>query len=154
MTSYRLHTLPNSLLFVANLYKSLLKYLSLCRLHSFSLIISWTHPVFCLHLSTIGNSLVVQTVKSLPAMWENHVQSLGWKDPLEKETQPTPVFFPGKSQREEPGRLQSIGLQSQTWLKWLYFTSLLKLILSRPPITFIVINPNSSLHLPRLFSNI
>ena len=30
-------------------------------------------------------SLVAQTVKSLPAMQETSVQSLGWKDPLEKE---------------------------------------------------------------------
>ena len=27
-------------------------------------------------------SLVVQTVKNLPAMWETRVQSLGWEDPL------------------------------------------------------------------------
>ena len=29
-------------------------------------------------------SLVTQTVKNLPAMWETWVQSLGWDDPLEK----------------------------------------------------------------------
>ena len=29
-------------------------------------------------------SLVVQTVKTLPAMWETWVQSLGWEDPLEE----------------------------------------------------------------------
>ena len=29
-------------------------------------------------------SLVAQLVKNLPAMWEPWVQSLGWKDPLEK----------------------------------------------------------------------
>ena len=27
---------------------------------------------------------------------ETQVQSLGWKDPLEKEMQPTPVFLPGE----------------------------------------------------------
>ena len=32
-------------------------------------------------------SLVVQTVKSLPAMWEIQVRSLGWKDALKKEWQ-------------------------------------------------------------------
>ena len=32
-----------------------------------------------------GDSLVAQTVKHLPAMWETWVQSLGWEDPLEKE---------------------------------------------------------------------
>ena len=36
-------------------------------------------------------SLVAQTVKNLPAMWETWVQSLGWEDPLEKGMQPTPV---------------------------------------------------------------
>ena len=30
-------------------------------------------------------SLVAQTVKNLPAMWETWVRSLGWEDPLEKE---------------------------------------------------------------------
>ena len=30
-------------------------------------------------------SLVAQTVKGLPAMWETQVQSLGWEYPLEKE---------------------------------------------------------------------
>ena len=31
-----------------------------------------------------GASLVAQLVKNLSAMWETWVQSLGWKDPLEK----------------------------------------------------------------------
>ena len=31
-------------------------------------------------------SLVGQMVKNLPAVWETWVQSLGWKDPLEKGT--------------------------------------------------------------------
>ena len=30
-------------------------------------------------------SLVAQTVKSLPIVWETWVQSLGWEHPLEKE---------------------------------------------------------------------
>ena len=29
-------------------------------------------------------SVVTQTVKNLPAMWETWVQSLGWEDPLEE----------------------------------------------------------------------
>ena len=29
-------------------------------------------------------SLVTQTVKNLPAMWETWVPSMGWEDPLEK----------------------------------------------------------------------
>ena len=36
-------------------------------------------------------------VKNLPAMQEIQVQSLGWEDPLEKETVTTPVFLPGES---------------------------------------------------------
>ena len=30
-------------------------------------------------------SLMTQTVKNLPVMWETWVQSLGWEDSLEKE---------------------------------------------------------------------
>ena len=30
-------------------------------------------------------SLVAQTVKNLPAMWETWVRSPGWEDPLEKD---------------------------------------------------------------------
>ena len=33
-------------------------------------------------------SLVAQTVKDLPAMWETWVPSLGWEDLLEKEMAP------------------------------------------------------------------
>ena len=36
--------------------------------------------------------MVAQTVKSLPAMRETWVQSLGRGDPLEKEMTPTPVL--------------------------------------------------------------
>ena len=35
--------------------------------------------------SLIGISLVAQMVKHLPTMWETHVRSLGWEDPLGKE---------------------------------------------------------------------
>ena len=43
------------------------------------------------------DSLVAQTVKNLPAMWETWVPSLGQKDPQRREWLPTPVFLPGKS---------------------------------------------------------
>ena len=36
-------------------------------------------------------------VKNLPAVQETQVWSLGWEDPLEKEWQPPPVFWPVKS---------------------------------------------------------
>ena len=39
---------------------------------------------------------MARVVKNLPAIREIWVQSLGWKDPLEKGTVPTPVFWPGE----------------------------------------------------------
>ena len=48
----------------------------------------------------IDASLVAQTVKSLLAMWETWVRSLGWEDPLEKEMATTPVFLPGEPHRQ------------------------------------------------------
>ena len=42
------------------------------------------NEVFESRFLTDGASLVSQTVKHLPAMWETWVQSLGWEDPLEK----------------------------------------------------------------------
>ena len=36
--------------------------------------------------ASIGTSLMAQLVKNLPAMQETWVRSLGWEDPLEKET--------------------------------------------------------------------
>ena len=52
-------------------------------------------------------------VKNLPAMWETWVQSLGWDDPLEKGMA-THSSIPSWriSWTEEPGGLQSTGLQS------------------------------------------
>ena len=52
-------------------------------------------------------SLVAQTVKNSPAMQEPRVQSLGWKDPLEKGMA-TSFSIPWI---KKPGRLQSTGLQ-------------------------------------------
>ena len=42
-------------------------------------------------------SLVAQTVKCLPAMWETRVRFLGQEDPLEKEMVTHSVFLPGES---------------------------------------------------------
>ena len=57
-------------------------------------------------------SLVAQTVKNLPAMWETQVQSLGREDPLVKgmATHPSILAW-GHSMEEEPGRQQSVGSQ-------------------------------------------
>ena len=54
-------------------------------------------------------SLVAQTVKHLPAMWETQVQSLGQEDPLAKETATHSSIHAWKIPRtEEPGGLQSM----------------------------------------------
>ena len=51
-------------------------------------------------------------VKRLPTMWETQVQSLGWEDPLEKEMTTHSSTLAWKIPLiEEPGRLQSMGLQ-------------------------------------------
>ena len=55
---------------------------------------------------------MAQTVKRLPAMRETQVQSLGWEDPLEKEMAADSSILAWKIPwMEEPGRLQSMGLQ-------------------------------------------
>ena len=54
---------------------------------------------------------MAQLVKNLPAMWETKVQSLGWEDPLEKETAAHSSILAWRiSWTEEPGRLQFMGL--------------------------------------------
>ena len=55
-------------------------------------------------------SLVAQTVKNVPAMWESGFSPWIGKIPWRRAWQPTPVFLPGESLRiEELGGLQSIG---------------------------------------------
>ena len=50
--------------------------------------------------------------KNLPAMQETQVQSLGWKDPLEKEVAThSSILTWGLPWTEELGKLQSRGLQ-------------------------------------------
>ena len=55
---------------------------------------------------------VAQMVKNLPAMQETWVRSLGREDPLEKDMA-THSSIPARRipWTEEPGRLQSMGLQ-------------------------------------------
>ena len=58
-------------------------------------------------------------VKNLAAMWETMVQSLGWEDPLEKGMTTHSSILAWRIPRtEEPGRLQSMGSQSQTRLSY------------------------------------
>ena len=60
-------------------------------------------------------SLMAQTIKNLPAMWESWVQFLAWEDPLE---QGMATHLPMASilvwrvpWTEKPIRLQSMGMQ-------------------------------------------
>ena len=57
-------------------------------------------------------SLVAQLVKSLLAMQETWVRSLGWEDPLKKEMATHSSILAWKTLgTEEPGGLQSKGSQ-------------------------------------------
>ena len=56
-------------------------------------------------------SLVAQMVKNLPAAQETWIQSLGWKDPLEKGMATHSSILAWRIPwTEDPGRLQSMGL--------------------------------------------
>ena len=75
---------------------------------------------FCLFIFWMGEayeeaSLVAQMVKNLPAMWETWVQSLGQEDTPEKGMATHSSILAWRIPwTDEPGRLQSMGLQSQT----------------------------------------
>ena len=65
-------------------------------------------------------------VKLLPAVQETRVRSLGWEDPLEKEMATHSSTLAWKIPwTEEPGRLQSMGLQRvrHDWATSFHFTS-------------------------------
>ena len=52
-------------------------------------------------------------VKNLPTVQETQVQSVGWEDYLEKKMASCSISLPWKFPwTEEPGGLQSMGLQS------------------------------------------
>ena len=55
---------------------------------------------------------MAQTVKELPAVWENQVLSLDWENPLEKELATHSNTLAWRIPWiEEPGGLQSMGSQ-------------------------------------------
>ena len=55
---------------------------------------------------------MTRMVKDLPTMWETRVQSLGQEDLLEKEMATHSSILAWRIPwMEEPGRLQSMGLQ-------------------------------------------
>ena len=56
-------------------------------------------------------SLVAHMVKNLPAVQETKVQFLGWEDPLKEMATDSSTFAWRIPWTEEPGRLQSMGLQ-------------------------------------------
>ena len=61
-------------------------------------------------IDNMGASLVAQTVKNLPVMWETQIRSLHWEDPLEKEMANHSSILAWRiSWTEEPGGLQSMG---------------------------------------------
>ena len=65
-----------------------------------------------LHYCTPSASLVAQSVKNLPAVQKTQAQSLGCKDPLEKDLATHSNILAGKiSWTVEPGGLQSMGSQ-------------------------------------------
>ena len=56
--------------------------------------------------------MVAQMAKNLPAMQETWVQSLGWKDPLEKQMANHSSILAWRIPKtEDPGGLQFIGSQ-------------------------------------------
>ena len=60
----------------------------------------------------ISASLVAQRVKHQPAIRETQVQSPGWEAPLEKEMATHSNTLAWRiAWMEEPGKLQSMGLQ-------------------------------------------
>ena len=69
-------------------------------------------------------------------MWETWVQYLGWKDALEKEVA---TYSSSLAWRipwtEEPGRLQSIGSQSQKSLNDEHFHSIHSIITKAAEVT-------------------
>ena len=93
-----------------------------CRLFtrkvSFLLHWCWFCPVFC-----FVTSLAARIVKRLPTMQEAQVRSLGQADPLEKEMATHSRTLAWRIPwTEEPGRLQSMGLQCRTRLSDFTFT--------------------------------
>ena len=52
-------------------------------------------------MEVVSETLVAQTVKNLPAMWETRVQSLAQEDPLEKGMATYSSVLSGKSPGQE-----------------------------------------------------
>ena len=67
-------------------------------------------PDFIEHPIKRNVSLVAQSVKNSPSVWETRVQSLGWEDPLEEGVATHSSSLDWRiPKREEPGGLKSMG---------------------------------------------
>ena len=78
---------------------------------------SYDNPIFSFLRNLHIAPLVAQMVKNLPAMWETWIQSLGWEDPLEESMATHSSILAWRIPwTEEPGGLQSTGLQRIGWL--------------------------------------
>ena len=76
----------------------------------------WCITLIDLHilnpLGIAGSTLMAQIIKSLSAVWETQVRSLGLKDPPEKDkASPSSILAWKIPRMEEPGKLQAMGLQ-------------------------------------------
>ena len=72
--------------------------------------------VFCFNTYRIGfpGGTVVKNLPAKQEMQETQVQSLGWEDPLEKGMATHSSILAWRIPwTDKPGRLQSMGLQSQ-----------------------------------------
>ena len=74
---------------------------------------SWKSALIGNKTKRVANaSLLAQMLRSLPAMRETRVHSLGWEDPLEEEMAIYSSILAWEiSWTEEPGGLQSMALQ-------------------------------------------
>ena len=68
----------------------------------------------------VGASLVAQKVKNLPTMQETWIRFLSREDPLEKGMVHSSILGWRIPWTEEPGGLQSMGLQTEWLSLWLY----------------------------------
>ena len=83
-----------------------------------------TFSVEKLYIYICKTSLVAQTVKRLPTVWETHIQSLGREDLLEKAMATHYSILTWKiSWMEELGKLQSWGHKESDTTEQLHFTS-------------------------------
>ena len=80
------------------------------RIGDLSVLTRGSHSLLTIYICVA--SLVAQTVKNPPAVWETWVRSLGRRDPLEKGMAPHSSIVAWRIPwTGEPGGLQSIGSQ-------------------------------------------